>query len=221
MIGKRGTEMEKNSDWVIHNRATNGIEFQYMLLFILVFRILANRGEFPEYKDFADQLELLPNNLLNAKKQFEPIADKIASQYAKEPYSIWIGGGVLWGEVYFFTMCVLEEFLWVRTKAVSSAEFFHGTFELVEEGVPVFLIKGVGKERELDNRVEEFCKQYTDKFEVIDLMDYPLEGIEDKFKWILSPTISSTLLVDRVGRYYEKYTGHKFGDVRYYKSVDY
>src|SRR5699024_8310487 len=160
MIGKRGTEMEKNSDWVIHNRATNGIEFQYMLLFILVLRIVAYRSEFTEYKEFAEQLELLPNNLLNAKKQFEPIADKIASQYAKEPYSIWIGGGVLWGEVYFFTMCVLEEFLWVRTKAVSSAEFLHGTFELVVVGVTVLLIIVIGLERILDKRVIE-CSKMT------------------------------------------------------------
>jgi len=45
---------------------------------------------------------------------------------------MWVGSGSMWGNVYLFTMCLLEEMQWVRTKAVTSADFFHGTLELVE-----------------------------------------------------------------------------------------
>lgn len=221
LIGKPNTPLEKASNWVIPNKALNGVEFEYMQLFMLVFKMLHNRGEFPAYERFADQLEKLPQNLLAAKKKFEPIADEIAKKYHNEPYNIWIGSGEMWGEVYLFSMCILEEMQWVRTKAVSSSEFFHGTLELVEEGVPVFLVKGEGKRRTVDERVEKFCSQHTNKLVVIDTKDYALEGIDDEFRWILAPTISSPLLVDRLARYYEKYTGHDLDIRRYYRQFDY
>jgi fructoselysine-6-phosphate deglycase len=180
-----------------------------------------NAGQFESYRRFADQIEKLPASLLNAKKKFEPIADEIAKQYYKEPYNIWVGGGEMWGEVYLFSMCILEEMQWVRTKAVSSSEFFHGTLELIEEDVPVFLVKGEGTRRAIDDRVEAFCKKYTKKLVVIDTKDYELAGIDDEFRWILAPAISSTLLVDRLARHYEKYTGHDLDMRRYYRQFEY
>ncbi|GGB47199.1 SIS domain-containing protein [Virgibacillus dakarensis] len=221
LVGTPDAPLEKLSRWVIPNRAKDGVEFEYMELFMLVFRLLANRNEFPKYNQFADQLEKLPENLVKAKQKFEPIADEIAKNYYNEPYNIWVGDGEMWGEVYLFSMCVVEEMQWIRTKAVSSSEFFHGTLELVSDNVPVFLVKGEGKRRVLDERVEKFCKQYTKKLVVIDTKDYELEGIDDDFRWILAPTISTTLLVDRLAFHYEKYTGHDLDIRRYYRQFDY
>jgi fructoselysine-6-phosphate deglycase len=221
LVGTPGTPLERVSRWVIPNKAKNGVEFEYMQLFMLVFKLLNNAGEFLEYERFADQLETLPENLLSAKKKFEPVADEIAKKYHNEPYNIWVGDGEMWGEVYLFSMCILEEMQWVRTKAVSSSEFFHGTLELVDKDVPVFLVKGEGKRRVIDDRVEKFCQQYTEKLVVLDTKDYELNGIDDEFRWILAPAISSTLLVDRLARYYEKYTGHNLDMRRYYRQFDY
>lgn len=221
LVGTLGTPLEKASRWVIPNKAKNGVEFEYMQLFMLVFKLLDNAGDFPEYKRFANQLGALPENLLLAKEKFEPLADEIAKTYYQEPYNIWVGDGEMWGEVYLFSMCILEEMQWVRTKAVSSSEFFHGTLELVDKDVPVFLVKGEGKRRTLDERVEKFCRQYTDKLVILDTKDYELKGIDEEFRWILAPTISSTLLVDRLARHYEKYTGHNLDMRRYYRQFDY
>lgn len=221
MVGVLDTELANLSKWVIHSPATHGVEHQYMLLFTLIFRLLHRRGEFENFDKFSEQLNELPKNLLRIKKEFESKAQEIAEQYAKEPYSLWIGGGEMWGEVYMFSMCVLEEYLWRKAKAVTSAEFFHGTLELVEKNLPVFLLKGEGKTRVLDDRVEEFCKNHTDKLIVFDTKEFELEGIDDEFRWIFAPTITSTILVDRLGRHYEKVTGHTFGNVRYYRKVDY
>lgn len=46
---------------------------------------------------------------------------------------MWVGGAEMWGEVYLFSMCILEEMQWKRTRPVSSAEFFHGALELLEK----------------------------------------------------------------------------------------
>ena len=58
-----------------------------------------------------------------------------AEKYKDDPYQIWIGSGNLWGPTYSFAMCVLEESQWLRTKSVTSPEFFHGTIELVERSL--------------------------------------------------------------------------------------
>jgi fructoselysine-6-phosphate deglycase len=221
LVGTPESLLEKASRWVIPNKAKNGVEFEYMQLFIFVFKLLHNAGEFDDYSAFADQIKCLPDNLLRAKQKFEPVADEIAQSYHDEQYNIWRGNGEMWGEVYLFSMCILEEMQWVRTKAVSSSEFFHGTLELIDKNVPVFLVKGEGKRRVLDDRVERFCKQYTKKLVVLDTKDYELTGIDEKFRWILAPTISSALLVDRLARYYEKYTGHDLDMRRYYRQFDY
>ncbi|SCI04595.1 SIS domain-containing protein [Romboutsia sp. 1001713B170207_170306_H8] len=209
------------SEYLIPMRHENGVEYEYMLLYWFFFRLLNNNGDFEEYSEFADQLEKLPENLIKAKAKFDPIAADIAKKYYQEPYMMWIGGGETWGETYLFSMCLLEEMQWLRTKSVTSAEFFHGTLELVEDDVCVFLVKGEGKCREIDNRVERFVEKYTNKFTVIDSKDYELEGIDDKFRWILAPTIISTLLVDRLAFHFEDNTGHSLDIRRYYRQFAY
>ncbi|WP_260442197.1 SIS domain-containing protein [Fusobacterium hwasookii] len=94
-----------NSNYVIPMRHENGVEYEYMLLFWLFFRLMENNGDFSEYEKFAEQLKKLPENLLEAKYKFEPIAKEIGKKYYKEPYMIWIGSGETWGETYLFSMC--------------------------------------------------------------------------------------------------------------------
>ena len=51
-------------------RHENGVEYEYMLLFWLFFRLMENNGDFSEYEKFAEQLKKLPENLLEAKYKF-------------------------------------------------------------------------------------------------------------------------------------------------------
>lgn len=215
------SNLAKAAKWHIPMRHVNGVEFEYMLLFWLFFKLLHLRGDFNDYDQFGKQLEYLPQNLLEAKKQFDPKADEIAQKYHTSEYMIWVGGAEMWGEVYLFSMCILEEMQWLKTKAVSSAEFFHGTLELVDKQQPLFLVKGEGKARVLDDRVERFAEKVTDNLVVIDTKQFVLNQIDDKFRWILAPTVCSTILVDRLAAHFEKYTGHSLDIRRYYRQFDY
>lgn len=210
-----------NSSHVIPMKHENGVEYEYMLLFWLFFKILKNRNEFDDYENFAKQLLLLPENLLEAKLKFDPKAKEMAAKAYKEPYMIWLGDGEVWGETYLFSMCLLEEMQWLKTKSVTSAEFFHGTLELVERDTCVFLVKGSGKSRILDDRAEAFLKKYTDKLNIIDTVDFELNGIDEKYRWIISPTIASTVLVDRLAFHFEDNTKHSLDIRRYYRQFDY
>ena len=214
------TPLAKKLDYIVANPCGD-CEHSYMMFFMLALRLLYNRGEFPDYDKFADQMANLHDNLLRIRGEFEPRAAKIAGAYAKEPYSIFIGSGALWGETYLFSMCILEEMQWVRTKSVTSADFFHGTLELVEKDVPVFLFKGEDEYRELDNRAERFCEKFTDKLVVIDTKDYDLKGIDDAFRVICSPMILTSLVTERLAAHYELNTGHSLEFRRYYRQFEY
>lgn len=134
---------------------------------------------------------------------------------------MWVGGGELWGEVYLFSMCVLEEMQWLKTKSVTSAEFFHGTLELVEKDTCVFLVKGAGACRKLDDRAQKFLETYTDDLVVIDVKDYMIPGLDEKFMPMVAPIISTALLIGRLGKHFEANTGHDLDIRRYYRQFEY
>ncbi|GEM_PF-5488905 len=87
-------------------------------------------------------------------------------------------------------------------------------------GLPLFLVKGKGKCRELDDRVERFAQKIIDHLVVIDPREYPLDGIDDAFRWLLAPCVVSTLLVDRLAAHFEHQTGHDLNIRRYYRQFD-
>lgn len=209
------------ASWHIPMQHKNGVEYEYMLLYWLFFRLLFLNGDFPQWTRFSSQLEQLPKNLLQAKLKFDTRADDLARQYHNSDYMMWTGGAEMWGEVYLFSMCILEEMQWKLTKSVSSAEFFHGTLELLEKHTPLFIIKGEGKCRVLDERVEKFASNITDHLVIIDPREYTLSGIDDEFRWLLAPCIVSSLLVDRLAAHFEHYTGHNLTIRRYYRQFDY
>lgn len=219
--GNETSPLAKASTYQVPMKHKNGVEYEYMLLYWIFFRILHNKGEFKDYEAFADGLGKLPENLLKVKEQFDSKAEKIAKEHFNAPIQYWIGGNEMWGEVYLFSMCILEEMQWIKTKSVSSAEFFHGTLELIEPGISVFLIKGEGKGRALDERAQKFLEAHTDKLVVLDTAEYALDDMPKEFRWIVAPLVCSTCLVDRLAAHLESNTGHNLDYRRYYRQFAY
>lgn len=54
---------------------------------------------------------------------------------------MFIGSGALWGATILYSMCLLEEMQWKRIR-ITSHDFFHGTLELLEPGVPGVPVHG-------------------------------------------------------------------------------
>lgn len=218
--GNENSLLAKTADDLIKNEVAD-CEDSYLMFYLFTLKLLQLRGEFDSYDTFAKQMEGLHKNLVRIRKEFDPIADEIAKKYYQEPYNIYTGSGMLWGETYLFTMCILEEMQWIKTKAVTSADFFHGTLELLEYGMPVFVVKGEDENRILDERVEAFCKKITDDVVVFDTRDYAFEGIDDAYRVLLSPCILTAILSDRLQKHYEFYTKHDLKLRRYYRQFDY
>ena len=193
---------------------------QELVLYLLIGRILYRNGDFPEYPQFADELKGLAYALAQVRKEADEKCRKYARDYCREPYNIWVGSGDLWPTAYSYSMCVLEESQWIRTKSVSSPEFFHGTLELLEDDVCMTLLLTEGPTRVLDERVKEFAERHTSKLTCFDTKDYDLPGISDRFRQYLNPVVMAAVL-QRISKNIEEITGHSLDIRRYYRKETY
>jgi len=217
IVGNSDSPLEKLSDYCfVYGEGRP----QELVMYLLVGKILNNKGFFEKYQQFADELKALPAVLVSVRKSVDNKALEYCQKYHNEPYNIWIASGNLWPVCYAYAMCVLEESQWIRTKSVSSPEFFHGTLELVEKDVCVTLLITEGKTRELDLRVKNFIEQYTDKANVFDCKDFEYLGISDEFRPLLSPVVMNAIL-QRISKNMEVITNHSLDIRRYYRKVEY
>ncbi|RCX18113.1 fructoselysine-6-phosphate deglycase [Fontibacillus phaseoli] len=222
LVGELGTPLADLTDYTLVNYSENDTASDsiYLQLYLLIFKLLAARGEFPEYARFADELEAMPEVLLDVKRATEGPAEAFVNKYKDETYHMLIGSGSVWGETYSYAMCVLEEMQWIRTKSVHAAEFFHGTLELVERDTSMILMTGEDESRPLMERVERFARKYTDKLSIFDTKEYELKGISDQFRKYLSPLIIASLF-ERVSVQLEAQRNHPLSTRRYYRTVEY
>ncbi|MFF9623958.1 SIS domain-containing protein [Streptomyces griseosporeus] len=189
-----------------------------MLLF--VGRLLSRRGEFEGYDRLADELAALPRVLVDVARQAEPLAAAFAEAHKDTDYHFLIGGGNLWGFTYLYSMCILEEMQWLRTTRVHSAEFFHGSLELLEEDTSVVVFQGEDETRPLTDRAEAFAKRVSRNVTVFDTRDFPLDGVSAEFRGLLSPLVMDTVM-DRVSKHLERVRDHSLDLRRYYRVMDY
>jgi fructoselysine-6-phosphate deglycase len=189
-----------------------------MLLF--VGRLLSRRGEFEGYDRRADELAALPGVLVDVARKAEPMAAAFAEAHKDTDYHFLIGGGNLWGFTYLYSMCILEEMQWLRTTRVHSAEFFHGSLELIEEDTSVIIFQGEDETRPLTDRAEAFARRVSKDVTVFDTRDYPLTGISPEFRGLLAPLVLDTVL-SRVSKHLERVRDHSLDLRRYYRVMDY
>ncbi|MET8720824.1 SIS domain-containing protein [Streptomyces misionensis] len=189
-------------------------------LLLFMGRLLFRRGEFEGYERLADELGVLPRVLVDVARQAEPVASDFAEAHKDTDYHFLVGGGNLWGFTYLYSMCILEEMQWLRTTRVHSAEFFHGSLELLEENTSVIVFQGEDETRALTDRAEAFAKRVSKDVTVFDTRDYPLEGISPEFRGLLAPLVLDTVM-DRVSKHLERVRDHSLDLRRYYRVMDY
>lgn len=217
VIGKADSELETLShECVVYQDGRP----QELIFLLLILRFLHQKQCFSDYVEFADQLSNLGNVLVQVRKDFDDDARRYAEKNANEPYNIFVASGLLWPTAYSYSMCVLEESLWLPTKSVSSSEFFHGTLELIEDGSCVTILLSSGPTRLLDQRVADFCRQRTTNTNVFDARIADLSGFSEAYRELLDPMILAAML-QRVSRNLEDIKKHPLETRRYYRTVNY
>ena len=193
----------------------------YMRLFLIVSAFLHKAGQFPQYEEFLENLAKLPIAMADTKEEVDEDARAYTIQIKDEPYHMLVGAGNLWGPTYCYAMCVLEEMQWIHTKSIHSAEFFHGTLELLEEDTSVMIFKGEDETRCLTERVEAFVPRVSKKMKVFDTKEFGQKaGINEKYRGDFSPAIIEAVM-GRLSAHIEDATGHSIDIRRYYRVMEY
>jgi fructoselysine-6-phosphate deglycase len=222
LVGHQGTPLALQASQAFINFADDQTapESLYLQSLLVALSVMAHRGEHADYRATLAELETLPRHLLAAKQSFDPEAERLASLLAPETYHVITGAGGSWAPAWYFSMCVLEEQQWLRTRPVHAADFFHGTFELVEKGVSVIAMKGEDHGRALADRVEAFARRFTDRLTVIDSAAVELPGLSPSTRALVSPVVLATLL-ERLAVHLAAMRNHPLDQRRYYRKVSY
>ena len=222
LTGHRDTPLGLDADYNFTNFAEDDTSSEsfYLQTLAIVLALLVERGEYADYDATLAELKKLPELLVSVKEHYEAAAAALAQEIKDENYHIFTGAGSVWPEAHYYGMCILEEMQWIRTRPVHASDFFHGTLELVEPGVSLFIFKGEDACRPLTDRVENFAKRYTDKVRVLDAAAAKLPGISDKTRKLISPIILATML-ERLSAHLEVLRDHPLTTRRYYKRVEY
>ncbi|MGO3735054.1 MAG: SIS domain-containing protein [Canibacter sp.] len=192
-----------------------------MQMLLLIGRFLHNRNEFPEYEALASEMtEHLADALVSVSEQAEPIASAFAERNKDTDYHFLIGGGPIWGFTYLYSMCILEEMQWLRTTRVHSAEFFHGSLELLEEDTSVVIFQGEDSTRPLTDRAISFAKRVSQNVSVFDTQDYEIPGFSKSSRALIAPIVLDTIM-GRVSKHLERVRDHSLDLRRYYRVMDY
>lgn len=221
--GTPGTPLAQLSDINIATPAADDTSSETYLIqtLILALALMKARGEWDGADSVLDELRALPAALVAAKEQFEPEAARLAKALVgRDRPLMFTGAGGSWFEAWYFAMCILEEMQWIWTRPIHASDFFHGTFELVEKGVAVVLLKGEDGGRALADRVEAFMPRTGGELHVVDSAAFRLEGISQVTRQLVSPVVLATVL-ERLSVHIEAITGHPLTTRRYYKQMDY
>jgi fructoselysine-6-phosphate deglycase len=222
LVGNAATPLGEQATRSFVNPADDqtASESLYLQSLLIALSLMAHRGELAGYGRTAAELAALPEQLLSIKRQFDERAKSLAEELAGETYHIITGAGGTWAQAWYFSMCVLEEQQWLRTRPIHSADFFHGCFELVENGVSVIVLKGEDHARPLTDRVEAFARRHTDKLTVLDAAAFDLPGMSPETRALISPVILATVL-ERLTVHLSVARNHPLDQRRYYKKVSY
>jgi fructoselysine-6-phosphate deglycase len=222
LVGHKNTPLGERGDHVFVNFAEDDTSSEsfYLQSLLIALAILKYRGEIDNYTQLVGEMAAVPKLLLEAKRMFDNDAHRPADIIAASDYHIFTGAGNSWPEAHYYAMCILEEMQWIRTRPVHAAHFFHGTLELVETGVSLFVFQGEDECRPLTERVIAFGKQYTDHLTVVDTANVELPGISKALRCLISPVVLAALL-ERVSAYLEVKRNHPLTTRRYYRRVPY
>lgn len=192
----------------------------YLQSLLVATSIMHARGEFSHYGEMVSEMQLLPALLVKVKREFENKAEDIAVFISNSNYHLISGAGTTWPEAHYYGMCILEEMQWIRTRPVNGSNFFHGTLELIEDGVSLIILKGEDASRSIMDRVEKFALRYTRAVKVIDSAELLTPGISLATRALLSPVLLAAAL-ERVSAHLELIRDHPLTTRRYYNIVHY
>lgn len=220
-VSHEGTPATEYADYLFTSYAEDDClaEVIYIVNILFIMRLMHNKNEFPRYKEFAEGVNKITSFLVKGKELYDDKCKIIAEKHKDTDYIMVIGSGNVWGEAYDYAMCILEEMLWIKTKSIHAAEFFHGTLELVEKDTAILVFYGEDESRPLMDRVMNFATKVCEDVNVFDSKDIELPVADDLRKY-LSPIVIY-VITERLSCHLEHVRDHSLEIRRYYRQMEY
>lgn len=210
------TELAQMVDYEIAYKQNEQLKF-----FMVADRFMFNNNEFEDYEEMYKEFDQhLAQALVEVEKKAEAFAVEFAKKHCDDDLHYFVGAGNQWGATYSYAMCYWEEQLWIKTKSISSPEFFHGMFEIVTKHTPVTIYVGEDAQRSLSERVANFIPRICENYTIIDTKDYELKGISEKYRGHISHHVMHAVN-NRIDVHMEIETRHPMEIRRYYRKLDY
>ena len=139
--------------------------------------LLAQEG-FPLYGPLMEAIGKMDAIVAAAKEKVQrELCEPFAQMCKENPFFYILGSGAAFSQTYGFAICSLMEMQWQHCAYLHSGEYFHGPFEVTENGVFYFLQMGSGSCRPMDERALAFLKTHTDRLMVLDALEYGMGAI--------------------------------------------
>jgi len=192
----------------------------YGKLSVLLAAILHAMGSFSAYEKYLKAYAEMGDAMVRISKEADDKARAFAEKHWNDPILYVTGAGNLWGSAYTLAMCYMEEMLWMHTKSVSCADFFHGTLEVIEKSSNLLVLAGEDAAREQALRVVRFANTVCDNVEVFDTADYAIPEIDGEMRAMLAPMIIQAVYL-RIVANLEDVRKHPAEIRRYYHRLTY
>ncbi len=218
---KADCALGENVDYIFANDAPSGVtEAKLIVLYQILLCVLNELGFDVKYEEIQSEIALFPELLPSIKKSTMEEAKKFAEKYGDSDFIMVTASGINWGEAYSYSMCILQEMQWIKSHSVHAGEFFHGSFEIIEDNSSLLILQGEDETRPLTERVIDFAKKYNSNYHVVDTANYPMPGVKDENRGLYGMFI----LLPVLGNYskaLEQYRNHPLSTRRYMGKVEY
>jgi len=191
-----------------------------MLLLALVGGLMAEREHWELFAPLMSSLRALPQVLAEVSAASDKRSAEDARQLKDDRILYHIAAGPMFATAYVWGVCVLMEMQWMHSVPLEAAEFFHGPFEIVDNTTPIVLMKGEDPSRPLMDRVERFCKKYTERLFIYDSADYEMPGIDPAIRAIVAPQVVQSAL-RRISDRLAVWHNHPLSTRRYMWKTEY
>ncbi|WP_110877454.1 SIS domain-containing protein [Franconibacter helveticus] len=145
----------------------------------LALELLQQTEGYAQYETMVGAFEQFENVVRDGQRKVQEDAQRFAQTYKDDKVVYMMGSGPSFGAAHQQSICILLEMQWINSASVHSGEYFHGPFEITEEGTPFVLLQSEGRTRALDERAMRFIRQYGGKLQVIDAREQGINALPE------------------------------------------
>lgn len=166
----------------------------FIIMQALIGGLMSEKDGWALQNKLLSSLRALPGAMVETQLSVEKQAAEHARLLKDDRILYHVASGPMFNTAYVIGVCVLMEMQWMHSMPLEAAEFFHGPFEIVDQHTPLVLMIGEDPSRPLMERVERFCKKYTERLFIYDSKDYEMPGIDPDIRAIVAPYIVEAAL---------------------------